>query len=209
VQSLFPLLDVPEELAPRYNIAPTQPVLAVRTVPAGERELVTLRWGLVPAWADDPSIGNRLINARAETVADKPAFRAAFRARRCLVLADGFFEWQKVGGRKQPYYFRLREGSPFAFAGLWERWGKGATTLETCTLLTTEANELLRPVHDRMPVILPRERFVRWLDPDFRAAAELESLLRPYPAEDMTGYPVSARVNNPRNEGPLCVEPQA
>src|SRR5438067_3297187 len=152
--SLFPLFDIPD-VTPSYNVAPTQAVLAVR-VPAGrdKPELAALKWGLVPGWADDPAIGNRLINARAETVAEKPAFRAAFRQRRCLVLADGFFEWQKVNGRKQPYYFGLRRGEPFAFAGLWERWDKGEIPLETCTLLTTEANTLLRPLHDRMPVIL-------------------------------------------------------
>jgi putative SOS response-associated peptidase YedK len=207
VQSLFPDLDVPEDLAPRYNIAPTQPVLAVRTGSAGKPELVPLRWGLVPAWADDQAPGSGLINARAETAAEKPTFRSAFRKRRCLVLADGFYEWQKVDGRKQPYYFRLREGGPFAFAGLWERWEKGEAPLESCTLLTTEANAVLRPVHDRMLVILPPAAFGPWLDTSLQAVPDLKALLRPYPAEGMTGYPVSTRVNNPRNDSPLCVAP--
>jgi putative SOS response-associated peptidase YedK len=209
VQSLFPLLDLAEELEPRYNVAPTQPVLAVRAGAAGQQELVALRWGLVPAWAADLSGGSRLINARSETAASKPAFRSAFRQRRCLILADGFYEWApQTGGRKQPYYFRLRDGLPFAFAGLWEHWARGGPAVESCALLTTEANDLVRPLHERMPVILPRECFGRWLDPDCKAVPELEALLRPYPAEAMTGYPVSARVNNPRNEGPLCAAPQ-
>jgi putative SOS response-associated peptidase YedK len=209
VKSLFPLLDLAEELEPRYNVAPTQTVLAVRAGASGKPEGVPLRWGLVPAWAEDPGIGNRLINARSETAAEKPAFRSAFRQRRCLILADGFYEWQKLPGGKQPFYFRLREGGPFAFAGLWEHWARGGRPIESCTLLTTDANDLVRPLHDRMPVILPRERFARWLDPEFKAVPELEALLRPYPAAAMTGYPVATRVNNPRNEGPLCIEPKA
>jgi putative SOS response-associated peptidase YedK len=207
VRDFFPLFDVPEDLEARYNVAPTQAVLTVRAGEGGKQEWVRLRWGLVPAWADDPSIGNRLINARSETAASKASFRSAFRGRRCLVLADGFYEWQKLPGGKQPFYFRLRDGRPFAFAGLWERWEKGAKPLETCTLLTTDANELVRPVHDRMPVILPPAAFGPWLDAA-TAPPDLQALLAPYPAEGMTGHPVSARVNNPRNEGPLCVAPQ-
>jgi putative SOS response-associated peptidase YedK len=206
LQELFPLFDL-ADLEPRYNVAPTQPVLAVRAGADGQPELARLRWGLVPGWADDPSIGNRLINARAETAAEKPAFRTAFRRRRCLVLADGFYEWQKLDGRKQPYYFRMRQGEPFAFAGLWERWEKGGEPLETCTLLTTDANEVVRPVHDRMPVILPRTAFGEWLDGSVQAVPELQAILRPYPGAEMVGYPISARVNNPRNEGAMCVAP--
>src|SRR5438067_9513452 len=142
--SLFPLFDIPD-VTPSYNVAPTQAVLAVR-VPAGrdKPELAALKWGLVPGWADDPAIGNRLINARAETAAEKPAFRSAFRQRRCLVLADGFYEWQQIGGKKQPYLFRLRDGAPFAFAGLWEHWEKGGRALDSCTVLTTGANDLVK-----------------------------------------------------------------
>jgi putative SOS response-associated peptidase YedK len=201
---------------PRYNIAPTQAVAAVR-VPAaggesggkGPRELCFLRWGLVPSWADDPAIGNRLINARAETAAEKPSFRSAFRHRRCLIPADGFYEWQKLTGRKQPYYFHMRDGRPFAFAGLWEHWQDGDQTLETCTILTTAANDVLRPVHERMPVILGPEDYDRWLDPAVRQPELLQPLLRPFPAEAMAAYPVSMVVNNPRNDTPKCVEPAA
>jgi putative SOS response-associated peptidase YedK len=205
---LFPDSAAPQE--PRYNIAPTQAVAVVRA-PAGShhRELAFLRWGLIPSWATDPAIGNRLINARAETVAEKPAFRSAFRQRRCLVLADGFYEWQRQGNKKQPYYFRMRDGQPFAFAGLWERWEDQGKPVETCTLLTTEANDVLRPVHERMPVILEPDTHDRWLDPAVQKAELLKPLLHPYRSEAMIGYPVSALVNNPRNESPKCVEPAA
>ena len=190
-----------------YNIAPTQQVVAVRTDPSvGGRQLVPLRWGLVPSWADDPAIGNRMINARAETVASKPSFRAAFKSRRCLVVADGFYEWQKRGASKQPYYIQLRDGRPFGLAGLWERWRHDDQAIESCTIITTEANELMRPLHDRMPVILPREEYASWLDPRPDRGDVLRKLLRPYPPEDMTAYPVSTIVNNPRNDVPQCVE---
>jgi putative SOS response-associated peptidase YedK len=203
----FGLLSVPP-LAQRFNISPTQQVATVR--PAGQgRELALLRWGLVPSWADDLSIGYKLINARAETVADKPSFRLALRSRRCLVLADGFFEWAKAGGKKQPYYFRLREGKPFAFAGLWERWTKGGEPVESCTIVTTGANELVRPVHERMPVILPPESYGAWLDPEVQDRERLLPLLRPYPTEGMVAGPVSTRVNSPRNDDPGCIEPAA
>jgi putative SOS response-associated peptidase YedK len=204
---LFPEMAAAE---PRYNIAPTQTVAAVRA-PANldQRELAYLRWGLIPSWADDPAIGNRLINARAETAPDKPAFRSAFRHRRCLVLADGFYEWQKLGSKKQPFYFRLRDGKPFALAGLWEHWEGGDKLLETCTLLTTQANNVLRPVHERMPVILPPDAYERWLDPAVQKPDQLTPLLRPYPAEAMAGYPVNPTVNNPRNDNPRCIEPAA
>src|SRR5438067_1776144 len=143
LNQLFDLADGPA-LQPRYNIAPTQTVAAVRAGAGHQKELVLLRWGLIPSWADDPKIGNRLINARAETAAEKPSFRSAFRHRRCLVLADGFYEWQQIGGKKQPYLFRLRDGAPFAFAGLWEHWEKGGRALDSCTVLTTGANDLVK-----------------------------------------------------------------
>jgi putative SOS response-associated peptidase YedK len=206
---LLPLFDIPD-LAPRYNIAPTQPVAAARIVPGPDRrEVALLRWGLVPSWAEDPSIGNRMINARAETVAEKPSFRAAFRKRRCLILADGFYEWQKVGGKKQPFFIHLRDSEPFAFAGLWEHWERDDQSLETCTILTTAANELVRPLHERMPVILAPEAFDRWLDPANQTAAGLAELLRSYSAEAMALYPVDTRVNNPRNDEPACIMPMA
>jgi putative SOS response-associated peptidase YedK len=204
---LFPEA-APQE--PRYNVAPTQAVAAVRaeTGPR-DRHLVFLRWGLVPSWSEDPAIGNRLINARAETAAEKPAFRSAFRHRRCLVLADGFFEWKRLGGRKQPYYFRMHDGRPFALAGLWEHWEGDSQGIDSCTVLTTDSNDLLRPVHDRMPVILEAKDYDLWLDPAVHDPEVLRPVLRPYPSEAMTAYPVSALVNNPRNDKPQCVEPAA
>jgi putative SOS response-associated peptidase YedK len=204
-------LGLPEvpALEPRYNVAPTQPVAAVRAGPAGW-ELVRLRWGMVPSWATDLAIGNRLINARAETAADKPSFRAAFRQRRCLVPADGFYEWVGRAGKKQPIYFRLREGRPFALAALWERWqAPGGEVVQSCAVLTTEANDLVRPVHERMPVILGPDAFGPWLDPAVRDPAALRAWLRPYPAEAMTAHLVGAWVSNPRNEGPACLAPPA
>jgi putative SOS response-associated peptidase YedK len=192
--------------SPRYNIAPTQAVLVLKEGDQG-RELAWHRWGLIPTWASDPSIGNRLINARGETVAEKPSFRSAFRKRRCLVLADGFYEWQAAGKKtKQPYLFRLRSQEPFAFAGLWESWQGGEEEVQTCTMVTTEANAVVRPVHVRMPVILAPEAYDRWLDPHLAGDAVVE-LLRPYPAEEMTATAVSARVNSPRFDDPACAEP--
>jgi putative SOS response-associated peptidase YedK len=207
--SLFPLFDVPD-VQPQYNVAPTQAVLAVRQPAGRDRpELVSLKWGLVPGWADDPAMGNRMINARAETAAEKPAFRSAFRQRRCLVLADGFYEWQKLGKKKQPHYFRLWDGSPFAFAGLWEHWERDGKVIESCAVLTTAANELVRPLHDRMPVILAPGDFERWLDPKAAKGPELQGLLRPFPAEAMTSYPVGLHVNNARHADAACVAPLA
>lgn len=204
----FNLPDVPD-LQPRYNIAPTQPVAAVRVAAeSAARELALLRWGLIPFWAKDPGIGARMINARSETAAEKPAFRAAFRRRRCLVLADGFYEWQKENGGKQPFYIRLRDGQPFAFAGLWESWkGEGETVIESCTLLTTQPNDLIHPLHNRMPVILHPRDYALWLDPEMQAAERLKPLLRPYPFEEMVAYPVSRFVNKPQNDDPRCIEP--
>jgi putative SOS response-associated peptidase YedK len=192
---------------PRFNIAPSQPVLAVRIAPeSGEREGTLLKWGLIPSWAKEPSIGNNLANARADTVAEKPAFRSAFKKRRCLVLADGFYEWQAGPGGKTPYYFQSKDGSPFAFAGLWERWQKGEEPIESCSLITTEANGVVGPVHDRMPVILDSSSFARWLDPETGSNA-LKSMLSPLPDDWLTAHPVSKLVNNPRNESPRCIEP--
>jgi putative SOS response-associated peptidase YedK len=205
----FSLTDVPH-LAPRYNIAPTQPVAAVRLKrEGGGRELVMLHWGLIPFWADDPKIGNRMINARAETVEEKPSFRNAFRRRRCLVLADGFYEWKKQNGWKQPYYVRMEDGRPFAFAGLWEFWkdDETETAIESCTLLTTQPNGVVRPIHARMPVILQPRDYALWLDVDTTDIERLKGILTPYPAEGMDAYPVSRRVNKPAHEGPELIEP--
>jgi len=207
---VFHLPQVPQ-LPFRYNIAPTQAVAAVRQAAgSGQRELVQLRWGLIPSWAEDKKIGARLINARAETAASKPSFRSAFRHRRCLVPADGFYEWQRLDGRKQPYYLRLRDDRPFVFAGLWETWtSPDGEVVESAALLTTDANATVRPVHDRMPVILAPADYERWLDPAVQKPDVLRPLLRPYPAEEMAAYPVSLRVNAPRNDDPKCIEAMA
>jgi putative SOS response-associated peptidase YedK len=211
---LFGLDEEPEAEA-RYNVAPTQEVAAVRAdEDGGGRRFVRLKWGLVPPWADDAAIGNRMINARAESAAEKPAFRASFKRKRCLVLADGFYEWQKVeAGRKQPWYFRLGSGGPFAFAGLWSSWTKGGPgpargPLESCTILTTEANPLVRKVHPRMPVILDPESYDLWLDPEVSDRERLESALGPLDPSRMLAYPVSTRVNSPANDDPSVIEPQ-
>jgi putative SOS response-associated peptidase YedK len=205
IAELFDLPEIPR-LAPRWNIAPTQPVVSVRAAGTGGRELVELHWGLIPSWAKERSVGARMINARAETVAEKPAFRAALRARRCLIVADGFYEWQKAGARKQPHFIRMRDGRPFAFAGLCERWAAGEhEAVESCVIVTTTPNELLAPIHDRMPVILAPADFAGWLDPGTRDPARVLPLLRPYPADGMEAYPVGLRVNNPANDDPSCV----
>lgn len=196
----------PVELRPRYNIAPSQDVVVVRRSAEGGRRLAFLRWGLIPSWAKDPAIGNRMINARAETLAEKPAYRGALRARRCLVLADGFYEWQATGARKQPYHFRLRDGRPFGFAGLWERWSAtDSAQVESCTIVTTSANEVVRPVHDRMPVIVPEPAYDRWLAHEPLSAEELAALLDSRVAAELTATAVSLRVNNPANDDPGCL----
>lgn len=199
-------VDLFGELPPRYNIAPTQPVLCVRAAGDG-REAASLKWGLIPSWAADASIGPRLLNARLETIREKPAFRTAFAKRRCLIPTDGFYEWEAVGKRKQPIHFRMRDGRLFAFAGLWERWASPeGPVVESCTILTTAANDLLRPYHERMPVILGPERYADWLDPATTDAAELVPWLGSWPAEEMEVVRVNPVVNNARNEGPACWE---
>ena len=203
----FQVAEVPP-LVERFNVAPAQAVLAIRDG-EGAREAAFLKWGLVPAWAKDPAVGHRLINARAETVAEKPSFREAFRRRRCLVPADGFYEWSRRDGRKRPYYFHLSDGEPFAIAGLWERWEGEGGPLETCTLLTTEANELLSPYHDRMPVIVRPEHYERWLDAGAGGGGALTALLRPYPPQEMDAREVSPLVNSPAHDDPRCVAPLA
>ena len=208
--------DVPETAVnalppsvPRYNIAPTQPVAAIRLAENGQREFTFFRWGLVPSWAKDLNIGSRMINARSETVAEKPSFRTAFKRRRCLIPADGFYEWQKQGSGKQPMFIRPVAERPFALAGLWEVWrDPDGSALQTCTILTTTPNELMAPIHNRMPVIVEPEDFDLWLNPEPNPEQGLH-LLRPYPAEKMTAYPVSTTVNNPRNDVPDCIQPFA
>jgi putative SOS response-associated peptidase YedK len=211
VDEIGRLFGVPElpNLAPRYNIAPTQTAPVVRRGVAGKRELALLRWGLVPSWARDGKPATALINARAETVAEKPSFRAAFKARRCLVPADGFYEWHTLGRAKQPYRIGLAGGGLFAMAGLWERWeprqpGEGA--IESFTIIVTDANQRVAAVQDRMPVILAPGDHEAWLSGDADAA---RALLKPYPSEAMTLVAVSSRVNNVRNDDALCIEPVA
>jgi len=195
-----------EEVGRRYNIAPTQTVIVVSD--DGTRHLTQMRWGLIPSWAKDPAIGNRMINARAETVATKPAFRVALRKRRCLIPADGFYEWQQVGRRSQPVYITLKTREAFSFAGLWEAWtSPDGEEINSCTIITTEANDVLKPIHDRMPVILTREAEAVWLDPTIQDPERLLPLLTPYPSEEMEAYPVSTKVNNPVHDTPECVLP--
>src|SRR5687767_360731 len=203
----FPNILPPTGIAPRYNIAPTQPVLVIPNNHPDHFEL--FQWGLIPSWAKDPAIGNRMINARAETLAEKPSFRTALKRRRCLVPADGFYEWRKEpdGKTKTPMYIRMKSGEPFMFAGLWDVWHDDqGNSIPSCTFITGEPNELVKEIHDRMVVILPREHYEQWLDPKERPSEELAKLLRPYPAEEMEAYPVSRTVNNPANEVPQCIE---
>ncbi|MCL7937134.1 MAG: SOS response-associated peptidase [marine benthic group bacterium] len=220
--ALFELDPVPD-FEPRYNIAPTQQVAAVRSLfraqheetrsERGERdgetrEFAKLRWGLVPHWAKEPDLkGRTLINARSETVAERPSFRDSFRFRRCLVVADGFYEWQPAGARKQPYWIRLDTEAPFAFAGLWDAWTDGSEMIESCTILTTEANEALRPIHDRMPVILDPASYDAWIDPE-TPNWDLERLLTAWPSESMLMHPVSTHVNHVGHDDPSCIVPE-
>jgi putative SOS response-associated peptidase YedK len=206
----LPWLDVPEatNFTPRYNISPTQPVAVVPN--DGKHRLDFFTWGLIPSWAKDPSIGSNLINARGESVAEKPSFRTAFKRRRCLILTDGFYEWQKSadGKSKTPMYIRMASGQPFAFAGLWEWWtppGGDGSEIRSCTIITTEPNSLMAPIHNRMPVILPPETYEAWLEPSEQRPENLLPLIRPYPAEAMMAYPVSKLVNSPANDRPACV----
>jgi putative SOS response-associated peptidase YedK len=200
----FELDEYPSSISANYNIAPTQGVAAV-IAEDRKRKLEMLHWGLIPSWADDPSVGNRMINARAETVSTKPSFRTAFKYHRCLLLADGFYEWQKTENGKQPYYIRMEDDSPFAFAGLWESWQNGKE-IRSATIITTDANDVVAPIHDRMPVILHPEDYYLWLDPDFEEKEPLTLLLKPYPAETMEAYPVSRSVNSPSNNEPSIIE---
>jgi putative SOS response-associated peptidase YedK len=194
-------------LAPRFNVAPTQVMPIVRLDREGRREVAGARWGLIPFWAKDPSIGSSMINARSETIAEKPAFRNALKTRRCLIPSDGFYEWRKIGKVKQPYHIHLGDRRPMIFAGLWERWDKGPTPIESYTILTTSANRAVAELHERMPVILDAETRALWLDPQKTGPLELADLFRPFPAEDFALTPVSRLVNDARNEVANCLEP--
>ncbi|HKJ09908.1 MAG TPA: SOS response-associated peptidase [Gammaproteobacteria bacterium] len=201
----FRLAAVPV-LQPRYNIAPSQSIAAVRAA-GPQRELVWLRWGLVPAWARDPKVGYRMINARAESLAERPAYRTAFRRRRCLVPADGFYEWKGTGRGKQPYHIRRRDGGPFAIAGLWEHWqSPDGEVIESVTLVTTAANARLAPLHDRMPVLLAPATYGIWLDPELHDTRPLAALLQPCPDDALVTRPVSRRVNDPREDDAGLIE---
>jgi putative SOS response-associated peptidase YedK len=208
LQDAFPDFAVPRQMSPHYNIAPTQPIAVVPNT--GENAVDFFVWGLIPSWAKDPSIGNKLINARGETLGEKPSFRSAYRRRRCLVLADGFFEWTKVPGErgKQPHYITLKDGGPFAFAGLWEQWfSPDGSEIKSATIVTTEPNALIAKLHDRMPVILHPEDYDRWIDPAEKDPESLQGLLKAYPASKMRHFPVSRKVNTPANDLPEVIEP--
>ncbi|MDZ4779452.1 MAG: SOS response-associated peptidase [Planctomycetia bacterium] len=197
------------ELAARYNIAPTQQVLAIRADDASRAwQPVWLRWGLIPSWAKDEKIGAQLMNARSETIAEKPSFRAAFKQRRCLIVADGFYEWQKSGRAKLPFHIRRRDQQPFAFAGLWERWRGGDGLVESCTIITTAANDLLRPLHERMPVILAPPDYGTWLAPTAKPE-ELQPLLASIDTPELEIVPANPIVNSARHDSPDCLQPPA
>jgi putative SOS response-associated peptidase YedK len=212
LSSLFDALRFPK-LHPRYNIAPTQDILSVRQSLEGDNEAVMLRWGLVPSWAKDLKIGARMINARSETAATKPSFRAAFQSRRCVIVADGFYEWKKVAKEKQPYYITRVDKRPFCLAGLWESWvnqeaGDDApSAIETCAILTTEANEMMDSIHHRMPVFLAKEQRQMWLDVTFQDREKLEQVLKPCPNDWLQATAVSKFVNKAANDHPECIEP--
>ena len=199
--------DGADVTSPSYNVAPTQGVLTVVSE-SEARHAVPMRWGLIPSWAKDPKIGSRMINARAETVAEKPSFRTALRRRRCLVPADGFYEWQRTSAGKRPMRITMASGEPFAFAGLWDTWRDPQDeTVISCTIITTGANDLLRPIHDRMPVILQRDQEDLWLDHDIRDSDILREVLIPYNPGSMKAYEVSTLVNSPANDGPEILNP--
>ncbi len=204
----FIVFDIPANMAPRYNISPTQNVAVIANT---EKQIDFFHWGLIPFWAKEPGIGNRMINARAETLAEKPSFRNAYKRRRCLILADGYYEWQKVPGErlKQPVYIRLKSQKPFAFAGLWEVWNADGMDepIRSCTIVTCAPNAFLENIHHRMPVILPQDAYAQWLSADEQSAAVLQPLLTSYPGEEMDAYPVSRFVNRPQNDSPTCIEP--
>ncbi|MEA3350551.1 MAG: SOS response-associated peptidase [Chloroflexota bacterium] len=208
LQQAFPWLTLPQAddaIPPRYNIAPSQPIAVVPNT--DENKLDYFLWGLIPFWAKDPKIGPRLINARGETLTEKPSFKAAFKYRRCLILTDGFYEWQHK--TRTPYYIRMKSGKPFAFAGIWERWqSPDGSEILSSAIITTQPNKLLAPIHKRMPVILRSSDYTQWLTPGETSPNELDRLLVPFPVpEEMQAYPVSTQVNNPRNDNAGCVQP--
>jgi putative SOS response-associated peptidase YedK len=211
IEEHFDSVSGEEDWSPRYNVAPTQPVSILRqNSKQPRRELSLVRWGLIPWWAKDATGAARMINARSETAATLPAFRDAMKSRRCIVPADGFYEWKRMGKEKQPFCFEVNDGQLFAFAGLWERWKDAAGhAVETCSILTTTPNALTSAVHDRMPVILNPDAYDLWLDPGFADVAAVSELLKPFDARLMKSYPVSARVGNVANDDAECCAPAA
>jgi Uncharacterized conserved protein len=207
ISERFSLVQLEFDFVPRYNIAPSQQVPVVINQ-HGVNRLFMWRWGLIPYWAKDEGIGNKLINARAETLEEKPSFCKAFERKRCLILADGFYEWKKTGRVKKPYRITLLDGKPFALAGLWDSWlSPTGQTINSCTIITTTANKLMEPIHNRMPVILPQDMESLWLDERVTSSREVKGLLTPFPVENMVAFEVSPLVNSPRNDGPECVVP--
>lgn len=196
---------------PSFNIAPSQPIVTIRYSPkSNTRAMSWMKWGLVPTWAKDPSLGHKMINARAETLAEKPSYKGPFKYKRCLIPTDGFYEWKKCGEgvAKRPYFIKRRDNKPFAMAGLWDYWGGAdGSELETCTIITTSANELMQPIHNRMPVILKEEEFATWLDPRIQKPILLENYLKPFPSEELELYPVTTFVNSPSNNSEECLKP--
>jgi putative SOS response-associated peptidase YedK len=210
LQKTFPQFSFPGQSAPRFNVAPTQPILAVAN--DGRSAADFFAWGLIPSWAKDPGIGSRLINARAETLAEKPSFRGSYKYKRCLIFADGFYEWKAQPGTKTktPYFIHLASELPFAFAGLWDTWNApDGSQLNSATIITTEPNGLMATLHNRMPVILPHDAYTQWLDPAPQKAEVLQPLLKPFPADQMTAHPVSTLVNSPANDRPELIQPLA
>ena len=207
----FPGFTTPaaDEMSPRYNIAPSQQIAVVAN--NGENSVEFFQWGLIPSWAKDPKIGNRMINARSETLAEKPSFRTPYKRRRCLILSDGFYEWKSEPGSKSktPFYVQLKSEKPFAFAGLWEAWSPNIDDdpLLSCTIITTSPNALMETIHQRMPVILEPDAHNLWLDPSDQSPKQLDGLLKPYPDDEMMAYPVSRLVNRPSNDSPDCIAP--
>jgi len=208
LEKTFSEYTFPSKFAPRFNIAPTQPVLAIPNDDKHEADFFV--WGLIPMWAKDPAIGNRLINARGETLAEKPAFRGSLKYKRCLILADGFYEWKGAPGRKTktPFFIHMKDRKPFAFAGLWDSWNSpDGSLIKSCTIITTEPNDLTAIIHNRMPVILHPRDYAKWLDPAPQTPEHLKPLIKPFPAEEMNAFPVSTLVNTPANDSPELIVP--
>jgi putative SOS response-associated peptidase YedK len=208
IQDLFGNFIFPKRFDPRYNIAPSQPILAIPN--DGKNTADFFLWGLIPSWAKDPTIANKLINARGETIAEKPSFRGGFKYKRCLIPADGFYEWKSLVSTKTktPYFIHLKDRKPFAFAGLWDEWqSPSGDALRTCTIITTIPNELMSTLHNRMPLILSKKNYADWLDPAPRTPDSLLHLIQPFPSDDMSAYPVSTMVNSPGNDRVELVAP--